>query len=154
MGGAGFSVLQADFARWKNLSKVVSLDAWLLNEDRNMGNLVRMGVGRYALIDHGRICTGNHWAVPIDRARMKHTNKLALVAWGNADIDSAPNQARASILQACDGHSSAYMLSLPALQRWFVDLIQEDESKDAQGFFAERSGSVGRHLRTAYGVLI
>lgn len=151
---AGIPRLQEDFAKWPQLPQAVSLDAWLLNEDRNTGNLVRLAPGRYALIDHGRICTGNSWVAPLDRQKMKHENKLARVAWNQPDIDHAPLKHRSSILAATDRHSHTLDNILIDLEYWLSTLLVEPERHDAEGFIADRTITVGTHLRTAYGVLL
>jgi hypothetical protein len=151
---SGYSTLLEDFSKWANLPNVVSLDAWLLNEDRNMGNLVRLGTGKYALIDHGRICTGNSWYAPLDRAKMKHLNKVAMVAWGDHDIDNAPSRYRPSILAACDKHEQTLADTLIDLEYWLSQFLIPAERGDVEGFFGDRTSTLGAHLRAAYGMLL
>lgn len=150
----GLTRLQDDFAKWPELPKAVSLDAWLLNEDRNTGNLIRLASGRYALIDHGQICTGNRWSAPLDRSKMKHVNKLAWAAWGEPDIDNAPSKQRPAILAACDRHGDTLTEITTDLEHWLSMLLGEPEKRDAEGFFSDRTTTVGTYLRSAYGVLI
>jgi hypothetical protein len=154
MAASGLQTLREDFAKWNHLPQVVSLDAWLLNEDRNMGNLVRTGPGRYALIDHGRICTGNAWSTPIDRAKMKHQNKVAWAAWGDPDIDNAPPNHRSSILAACARHKRTLEETVNQLELWFAAFLSSPEKDDLQGFFGDRAYTVGTYLRQSYGVLL
>jgi hypothetical protein len=151
---AGLPTLLQDFSRWANLSKVVSLDAWLLNEDRNMGNLVRVSAGMYALIDHGRICTGNSWRAPLDRTKMKHVNKVAYVAWGDPDVDNAPSKYHPLILDACARHNQTWLDTATDIEHWLTQLLHSHERDDVTGFIGDRTGTLEAHLRAAYGVLL
>jgi hypothetical protein len=45
----------------QDIQKVMALDDWIGNVDRNLGNLLRLAKRRYVLIDHGRILGGPAW---------------------------------------------------------------------------------------------
>lgn len=150
---AALKAVRHDFKKWKDLPDVAALDAWLLNEDRNLGNLVRLGAGRYALIDHGRVCTGNSWNSPLDRLRMKHFNKLAKIAWDEDDLDLAPSEFHTPLVGSFERHEQALDEAANDLEYWLPKLISSAEEADATQFLAERVTAVRDHLKATYGVL-
>jgi hypothetical protein len=151
---AALKSIQQDFKKWKDLAAVASMDAWLLNEDRNLGNVVRLGEGQYAVIDHGWACTGNSWSVPLDKTRMKHNNKLAGIAWSDQDLDNAPGTYHSPLVCSFDRHKDALGEAANDLDYWLPLLISEAEEQDATEFLQERVASVREYLRTTFGLLI
>lgn len=150
----GLEALRDDLKKWQKLVDVVALDAWVLNEDRNLGNLVRMAPGQYAVIDHGRVCTGNAWAVPLDRARVSHTNKLALAAWDSHDVEQAPAKVRSGVLSAFEAHATVLAKADLDLLEWLPRLVEGLEEQDVKDFLQQRATSVPKHYKTAFQVLL
>ena len=148
------ATIREDFKKWKELPEVASLDAWLLNEDRNLGNLVRLGKGRYALIDHGRVCTGRDWMPPLERSRMAHTNKLAHIAWDDPDLAKAPKSFHVPLVESFNQHSQSLLDSETDLDYWLPKLISTVEKADVDTFLTERTTTVGNHFKGVYGVLL
>ncbi|WP_417471836.1 hypothetical protein [Luteimonas mephitis] len=146
--------MQQDFKKWKELPDVATLDAWLLNEDRNLGNVIRVSEGRYAVIDHGRVCTGNSWVTPLEKARMKHCNKLALAAWDDADLDRAPSSFHLHLVNSFDRHRQALQDAASELDYWLSLLVSPAEEKDASAFMDNRVNSVRDYLKSAFGLLL
>ncbi len=48
-------------AKHADAAKIVAFDDWLLNSDRNMGNILQASLGALMLIDHGRILAYPNW---------------------------------------------------------------------------------------------
>lgn len=48
-------------ASHEDTPKIISLDDWLLNSDRHLGNLLNSFSGRPILIDHGRVFKNAYW---------------------------------------------------------------------------------------------
>ncbi|MDX8384792.1 MAG: hypothetical protein R8M45_11975 [Ghiorsea sp.] len=47
--------ISTDLNQWLYAARASAFDDWLSNVDRNMGNLIRLGKGKYAVIDHDQI---------------------------------------------------------------------------------------------------
>ncbi|EZP43205.1 hypothetical protein BW38_03552 [Stenotrophomonas sp. RIT309] len=150
----GLQALRDDLKKWQKLVDVVALDAWVLNEDRNLGNLVRMAPGKYAVIDHGRVCTGNAWAVPLDRSRVHHTNMLALIAWNSENVEHAPLKVRSGVLSAFEAHADVLAKADLDLSEWLPLLVEGLEEQDVKDFLEERATFVPKHYKTAFQVLL
>jgi hypothetical protein len=48
-------------AKHADSSKIVAFDDWLLNSDRNLGNILQTGLSSLMVIDHGRIFAYPNW---------------------------------------------------------------------------------------------
>ncbi|MDG2517205.1 hypothetical protein [Lysobacter soli] len=151
---AALAAVRKDFQKWKDLPAAASLDAWLLNEDRNLQNLVRLGTGNYALIDHGRVCTGNGWSVPLERAKMPHKNKLALIAWDDIALENAPKNYHVPIVERMAQHHGTLSHSEPDLDYWLPQLLTSSERDDVDVFLSERTSTVKAYFKASYGVLL
>lgn len=151
---AALTAILQDLRKWSEFPDVATLDAWLLNEDRNLGNLVRIRAGRYAIIDHGRALTGNSWVSPLDRRRMKHRNVLAEVLWNDPDLENAPKPYHLPLVNSFDRHERALQEALADLNYWLPLLVSSADECDVMQFIAERVASVRKYLMTTYGVLI
>lgn len=151
--GPGFLSFKDDLARWGDLADVAAFDLWVLNDDRNPGNLVRLGRGRYALIDHGHVCSGNSWIAPLDRTDMRPLNKLAWFAWNAKELDGAPQKQHAQIVSSFDRHCIALNKAAEDLDYWLSLLVNPQERDDAEAFLQERLATVREHLRTTFGML-
>lgn len=46
---------------WDDLPKLITLDDWIGNSDRNAGNIIFINSNRFAVIDHGRLFGVNDW---------------------------------------------------------------------------------------------
>lgn len=132
---ASTKYIRQDLNKWKDLPNVVALDAWLLNEDRNLGNVVRVGEGQYAVIDHGRVCTGNSWESPLDKNRMNHTNLLAAIAWENPNVEYAPENFHAPLIGSFVRYKQAVIDATPDLDYWLPKLISIVDEQDAKKFY-------------------
>lgn len=70
------TALKKDLFQWVNLHQVISLDDWIGNEDRNIGNLIRTGAGKYQIIDHGDLFNGYPMRSPYLDKTQHGFNKL------------------------------------------------------------------------------
>jgi hypothetical protein len=86
--------------------------------------------------------------------RMKHSNKAALAAWEDQDIDRAPAQYQAPILTSCDHHAATFEEGALDLDYWLSVLVSPEEKEDVTHFVAGRTRDLGAHLRAAYGLLL
>lgn len=150
---AGTAIVE-DIAKWSKVPDVIALDAWLLNEDRNLGNLVRLGKGRYAVIDHGRVCTGNAWSPPLDRKRKDHRNVLAEIVWSDPVVENAPIPSCRSLIDSLGSHTAVLAAAEFELAEWLDELEGADASKDVMGFLADRAADLVPHYKAAFGLLL
>ena len=60
----GYAHIREELVKSKQTPAILAFDDWVANIDRNVGNILRLGMGDYALIDHGQISGGRHWSCP------------------------------------------------------------------------------------------
>lgn len=150
---SGLPSLQADLQKWRDLPSAVSFDSWLSNDDRNPGNLVRLSAGRYALIDHGRVCSGNAWQSPLDKAEMGRINLLALWAWSAGAMQFVPRDQQLPLITSFDRHGEALEKAASDIDYWLGELVDPVEKADAEAFLDERVSTVREHLSQTFGML-
>lgn len=86
--------LSNELARNQDSPRVIAFDGWLLNSDRNPGNLLASGPNELTVIDHGRILNFPNWKPgAIGATPMPCVNKLeALIELHNPEwSDLLPN---------------------------------------------------------------
>lgn len=149
----GLSALRMDLKKWTDLPDAISFDAWMLNDDRNPGNLIRLAEGRYALIDHGRVYGGNAWTTPLDRSVMDKINILALWGWEIELAKDAPKAHQAQLVNSFERHVSALEKASVDVDYWLGLLVHPKEKDDAEVFLEERVTSVPEYLRQSFGML-
>ncbi|MGX2088596.1 hypothetical protein ACWJLF_15705 [Xanthomonas axonopodis pv. maculifoliigardeniae] len=145
--------LRDEIQKWPTLISTVVLDDWIVNDDRNMGNLIRTAPRRFTLIDHGRVCTGNSWARPLKRDTAENVNKLAGIAWGSPLVENSPRDKHAEIFET--SLKSANILSTAEidLDYWLPKLLELEDADDVKGFLEDRATTLSAHYKSCFGIL-
>lgn len=115
---------------------VLAYDDWVANVDRNLGNLLRLGRCRFAVIDHGQILSGPIWRREDLKAADPYKNVLRTLLKKQA----TDPMFQAKILQASAAHSGALTSALTALVEWW-DILLTPEDKAAALQFLELRAS-------------
>lgn len=127
------SVLKKDLFQWINFYQVISLDDWIGNEDRNIGNLVRTGAGKYQLIDHGDLFSGYPLRTPhLDKA-LPSQNKLQAFCLKERIGQRNTLQTQTYHHSKIGGHAVSHQAALRDAQKeiffWWDKLAKNQESK-------------------------
>ncbi|WP_146165818.1 hypothetical protein [Stenotrophomonas panacihumi] len=150
---AAYAPLAEEIRKWPQLADTVALDDWLVNEDRNLGNLIRIGPRRFALIDHGRVCTGLAWNRPLDRAVVDTINKLALIAWGNPLTKEAPPPSHSQLFESINKLAEALASAEIELDHWLPQLMGPEDESDVRGFLDVRTSFLPPHYQAEFGLI-
>jgi hypothetical protein len=86
------AILIKDFLEWPELGKLYAFDSWVANVDRNTGNVLFGGRGKYIIIDHGQCFTGPKWNVKDLKPFGNYLNKLK--NWATTNLSDAQRSAR------------------------------------------------------------
>lgn len=146
----GLDVIHKDLMRWPEAAGALAFDTWVANVDRHLGNLIRTGKSRYALIDHGRVCTGPAWDHSSLDPDGDFANPLAELLWSRSPL---PVGHHVDVCLACDSFAAALAACTIPLDGWLTQLLETDEQASVEAFLHARAGSVGGKMRTAFGML-
>lgn len=98
------------------LADIVAFDDWLQNPDRNLGNLLRTGDGKYVLIDHGRLFGSELWT-PLKLKNVGSVENIMENLLGSDHTQSLPFKSRRYL--ACQNINKALkQTGLAAIQPW------------------------------------
>lgn len=141
-----------DLGTWDKRHHTVGKDDWTGNVDRNPGNLIRIGKGKYALIDHGHLFTSKHWVgCQLNPHEPNPFNKLQMILWGiNCPV---PKGDAGAIVDYSRQHELAYLRVKDELQWWAGQLLTEMDRSFALSYIEQRAMAAVSRLRTHYGVL-
>lgn len=138
------------FLEWVGLPVTVCFDEWIANVDRNTGNFLFDGAGKFLLIDHSHVFGGEAW-VEIDLRSDR--------VWLNKLIDEWPGKmigadARAHICSAVSQHAKAFAgvdLSFFALEP-LQTLLSASEVEALRAFLQERCARLATSLPHRLGI--
>jgi hypothetical protein len=138
------------FLEWTSLPVTVCFDEWIANVDRNLGNFLFDGAGKFLLIDHSHVFGGDAW--------VEITLKSDVV-WKNMLIEEWPGKylgadARSRICSEVPEHTAAFagvdlgFLALEPLQT----LLSASEVAALRSFLKERCTRLATSLPGRLGI--
>jgi len=140
-----------DLQLWDKRHHTVAKDDWTGNVDRNIGNLLRIGKGKYVLIDHGHLYTNPHWVgCSLNHSQPSSPNKLQFMLWGNRDL---PKTDAGAIVHYSQEHRLAFLRIKEELDWWATQLLSNMDRSFALNYIKQRSLNAASRLGTHYGVL-
>lgn len=92
------------FLAWASLPVSVCFDEWLANVDRHTGNFLFDGAGKFLLIDHSHVFTGDAWVESALKSDGKWPNRLIEV-WPGPMLTGA---VKAKICAELPQHTTAF----------------------------------------------
>lgn len=132
-GGAVTDALRNDLRKWPDASKAMAFDEIITNLDRNLRNLLRVGPGQYALIDHGRLVTpSGHWnKADLDPA-LRPFNRLLQILYDE------PALAANGMIAAAE-HSTLLLAGMHEVRHWLAHLLPPELQSAFQDFIQKRT---------------
>ena len=147
---ADADLISGALAKWDNLHKAVAFDDWIANKDRNNGNIIRLGKGKFSLIDHSDILTGPAWSAANLDPALDVRNRLAEMIWNeHPDKEDAGR-----IADAANAHLAALQHSIAELEDWWKMLLDETELTAARTFLHTRAKNSAERIKARYGLIL
>jgi len=144
---ANIKPIRTELADSEKAPSIVAFDDWLANIDRNVGNLLRIGKGDYALIDHGCILNDERWTEAQPDVTATYRNKIRDILGQVADTLPFKNSA----YDAASAHHPALRRAWPGLDRWWS--ILDDSSRARIEAFLDRRSQDADALKRRLGLL-
>ncbi len=123
-----------DLQGWDKLPTAMAFDEWVANIDRNIGNLVRLAAGQYAVIDHGHVLTSPDWKAGHLISGKSYPNKLEQIAWPNG----VTLPAKSAAMHALTHHERSLTSAWLELQDWWKTLLSPEDMQCAGDFLTNR----------------
>lgn len=140
-----------DIKLWDKRHHTVAKDDWTGNIDRNIGNLLRIGKGKYVLIDHGQLYTHPRWlGCSLNHTLPNPINKLQIILWGGQAV---PKMDAGAIVHYSKEHRIAFLRIKDELHWWATELLSNMDRSFALNYIEQRALSAASRLGTHYGVL-
>ena len=140
--------ISADLKRWLKAPNTASFDDWVANNDRNMGNLIRMGRGDYRIIDHGRLFNAEPWFMNQVDANQQYQNTLEWLLNFTMEHKDLSGRMR----EAADEHSGSLNLIWSDIVALIGDDLPDKVLDQIHGFLEQRS--MDTYLKLRYVSLI
>lgn len=145
-----YAPIRAELEKSKQTPAIVAFDDWVANVDRNVGNLLRLDRGEYALIDHGQILGGHQWKRPVlTPPEKRFPNLLRILLKERAE--TLPFQTQ--VVHSCQEHAPALQRVWHEVENWWNDLeLHDDDIQAARTFLHARAHF--EDLPRRYGLLV
>lgn len=146
---AALAAVRAELLASGETPHVVAFDDWIANTDRNLGNLLRLGKGRYLLIDHGHALGGPAWMpTSLLRATREFANTLRRLLSPAATTPAFTD----TLADCCRQHAAALDQARPELLHWWDLLLSRAEHDAARAFLVARASEA--LICQRYGLLL
>lgn len=129
------SILRTEMLACATVPSIIAFDEWIANEDRHPGNLMRLGIGNYCLIDHGHVLTGCQWVATDLKPGLQP--KSALMNFLGAEVRKLPFGH--AIQAAFEAQSEKFEQALTAASQWLDDLLDAPDRKSVEHFLRARA---------------
>jgi hypothetical protein len=150
-GDANVAGLAEKLVGWSGCAALVAFDQWLANNDRNTGNLLYEGRGKFMIIDHGEILTGANWKQADLKCEAYVVNKvLDLVLDPTGCVSGVLASA---IVLAAERLQSVYADAIPVLSERLNGSCGSDEHR-AHFYIWKRSEITVDLIKTRLGALL
>lgn len=143
-GGKVTDALRNDLRKWPDAAKAMAFDEIITNLDRNLRNLLRVGAGQYALIDHGRLVTPTgHWDVADLDPTLRPLNRLLEILYDNPAI-------AANAMVAAAEHSALLLTGMHEIRHWLTHLLPPPLHSAFHDFLQKRTISAPATIAARY----
>lgn len=143
-GGSLSEALIQDLRNWPDAAKTMAFDEIIANLDRNLRNLLRIGPGQYALIDHGRlVTTDGHWTAGDLDPALQPVNRLLRILYD----DPAP---AANAMVAAAERSTLLLAGLHEVQHWLQHLLPVEQQAAFHAFLQTRTIKASNAIAARY----
>jgi hypothetical protein len=150
--GKNPELLRQELLKWGDLPRVLAFDDGIANVDRHLNNLVRLGRGKYALIDHGRLVhpLGDWETAHLDAMGLFRHRLLEIVYLGAAANDSTVS---ATLNEAT--RLGAAMAKVESDARyWLNRIVGAGDGAAFLDFLTKRLGDIELVLRKRHGRVV
>jgi len=128
-----FEYLSECLINWDYLAGMLAFDDWILNSDRNLGNLIRLPDKTFCLIDHGQSMKGEQWnESDLLNAHCEHSGALDVLYFRilfNKFSSDGLFQYENTLKSLCDEkakHHAAFLLAQDELESHLNDMIGDE----------------------------
>lgn len=123
--------MKADVRAWSDHMKTLAFDDIIANVDRHMNNLLRTGESRYAVIDHGRLVTGDgHWSQADLNPGVDTYNRLLHLLYKD------PADAGNGMVAAADA-ATILLAGLAEIRHWGTAIVRDEAERRAFDSFLQ-----------------
>lgn len=118
-----------EMANWSNIEHMIAFDHWIVNNDRQIGNLLQLPDNTFTLIDHGDSCGGKTWdgdtfLLGKLRAEIKYVHQMFK---RHKVIDMfTPVSILQDLIAAKKKHKDAFTRAKPELAYWLENMLGDE----------------------------